>query len=216
MPDLAFSVQDVSAQRHAAVPTLCFRLGISQRRQPVPIQSIALQCQIRIDTARRVYKPTEKARLSELFGQPERWSRSLHSMLWTHAGVVVPAFETAEHSLEMPVACSFDFNLAATKYFHGLEFDSVPLLLLFSGSVFYRDADDALAMQLLPWSEEARFRLPHRVWQELMAHYYPNSAWLCLERHAFDALHAYKRRNGFTGFDEALTSLLAGEQAMAS
>ncbi len=49
-----------------------------------------------------------------------------------------------------------------------------------------------------------------------MAHYYPNCAWLSVRQPVFDALYDYKRRNGFTGFDEALSSLLAQQTALAS
>ncbi|MDQ3510524.1 MAG: DUF6084 family protein [Pseudomonadota bacterium] len=216
MPELDFQVLEIAALTHAAVPTLRFRLGIGQRRGSAAIQSIALQCQIRIDAHRRTYQPEEKARLSDLFGEPDRWSRSLQSLLWTHASVVVPGFDGERTQVELPVPCSFDFNLAATKYFHGLEQGDVPLLLLFSGSVFLRDGSGALTMEMLPWSSETRASLPVTAWRELMAHYYPNSAWLSVRQPVFDALYEYKRRHGFTGFDEALSSLLAQQTALAS
>lgn len=207
MPELDFNVVDAAPVKYAAAPALHFRLAIRQGAQPVPIQSITLQCQIRIDTIKRIYKPEEQARLTDLFGEPARWSQTLHSMLWTHANVTVPSFDK-DCVVELPVPCSFDFNLAATKYFHGLEHGKVPLLLLFSGSVFYRDPDGALAMDLISWSNEAKFSLPVEVWQDMMEIYYPNHTWLCVNRQVFEALYAYKRRQGYTGFDEALTSLL--------
>ena len=40
-------------------------------------------------------------------------------MLWTHASVVVPRF-TGSVLADIPVPCTFDFNVAATKYFHGV------------------------------------------------------------------------------------------------
>ena len=61
--------------------------------------------------------------------------------------------------VDLPVPCSFDFNVAATKYFYGLEGGEVPLAFLFSGTVFYRDADDFLQMEQIPWSKEAEYRL---------------------------------------------------------
>ncbi len=118
--------------------------------------------------------------------------------------------------MDLPVPCSFDFNVAATKYFHALEHGEVPLLLLFSGSVFLRNASGTLEMEMLPWSSETPASLPVAVWRELMAHYYPNAAWLSVQQPVFDALYEYKRRHGFTGFDEALSSLLAQPTALAS
>lgn len=217
MPDLDFSVAGVNVAKHAAAPALKFELAIAQRGEPLPIQTVSLQCQIRIDTRKRTYRPEEQDSLSDLFGTPERWSKTLNSMLWTHASVTVPAFDAASTTIELPVPCSFDFNLAATKYFHGLQHGDVPLILLFSGSVFYRDAEGALSMDLVSWNKEAHFRLPIGMWQDMMEIYYPNSAFLCVNRKVFDALYEYKRRNGYTGFDEALTSLLPdSNKAVAS
>lgn len=210
MPELEFKVLGATTARYAAVPTLNLRLAIAHGdvAARASIQSIALQCQIRIDPRRRVYKPGEKERLSELFGAPARWSRTLQSLLWTHVGMVVPGFDEAGTEIDLPVPCSFDFNVAATKYFHALEYEKVPLLLLFSGSIFYRDAEEHLAMCFIGQDKEARFRLPFAVWQDMMDAYYPNQTWLALDRSVFEALHAYKRRNGYTDFDEALTNLL--------
>lgn len=217
MPDLDFKLLDIQPAPHAAVPTLHFKLAVAQGEPAVRIQNISLQCQIRIDTQKRIYKPAEKARLTDLFGEPERWGTTLQSLLWAHATVVVPAFDGPTTQVDMPVPCSFDFNLATTKYFDALEYEAVPLLLLFSGSVFYRDADSALQMDLISWNKECKYRLPHDVWQSMMEIYHPNSAWLCLNRQVFEALHEYKRQQGLTGFDEALTSLLpVKKRAVAS
>ncbi|MGH6863209.1 MAG: DUF6084 family protein, partial [Methylocella sp.] len=115
--------------------------------------------------------------------------------------------------VELPVPCSFDFNVAATKYFFGLERGEVPLAFLFSGAVFYRDAGGHLQMDQISWSKEASFRLPVRIWQELMDFYYPNTAWLRIDREVFDEIYRYKRDNGFTGFDETLRALMTRQRA---
>lgn len=215
MPELEFNVIGAEPERHAAAPTLSFKLSIRQAGEVVPIQSISLQCQIRIETHRRTYEPLEQERLTDLFGQPERWSETLRGMLWTHIHLTVPPFET-DCVVELPVPCSFDFNVAATKYFDGLRRGEVPLLLLFSGSVFHRDADGALSMELISWQKEARYRLPVEVWRNMMAIYYPNHNWLCVSRDVFEALYEYKRRQGYTGFDETLLSLLPAARERAS
>ena len=216
MPDLNFTVQNATPDRYAAAPTLHLELAIRQRGRPLPIQSISLQCQVRIETTKRHYDLAEQAQLSDLFGEPSRWSQTLHSMLWSHASVVVPAFSGERTQVNLPVPCSFDFNLAATKYFHGLDKGVVPLLLLYSGSVFYRDDEGALAMDLISWNEEARYALPVQVWKDMMELYYPNQRWLCMNRQVFEALYDYKRRHGHPGFDDALASLLADAKRIAS
>ena len=93
-------------------------------------------------------------------------------MLWTHASVVVPPF-TGTTVVDLPVPCSFDFNVAATKYFHALEDGEVPLCLLFSGTIFYSDDDGFLQVSQIPWEKEASFRLPVSVWKDMMELYYP-------------------------------------------
>jgi len=207
VPDFDLKVAGCEAARHAVAPTLFFKLALSQRDPPVFIQSVTLQCQIRIEARQRSYAPAEQERMTDLFGAPARWSETLNSMLWIQTHVTVPPFER-DCVVDLPVFCSFDFNLAATKYFHGVQDGVVPLLLLFSGSVFYKDEEGHLAMDLISWNKEARFSLPIAVWQHMMEIYYPNSAWLCLSRPVFEALYQYKRQRGLTGFDEVLASLI--------
>ena len=43
----------------------------------------------------------------------------------------------------------------------------------------------------------------------MMDLYYPNRAWLCLEREAFDRLHEYKRRRGIPTFEQTVEELVA-------
>jgi hypothetical protein len=113
--------------------------------------------------------------------------------------------------VKLPVPCSFDFNIAATKYFHGIEDGEAPLIFLFSGSVFYRDENDNLQIGQIAWSKESAYRLPVRVWRSMMDHYYPQTAWLCLRRDAFDELYRYKRAKGLPSFEQALDDLLVAK-----
>jgi hypothetical protein len=128
-------------------------------------------------------------------------------MLWTHATVVLPRF-TGATALELPVTCTYDFNVAATKYFYGLTEGEVPLNFLFSGSVFYEDAEGALQVGPVAWTQEARFRLPVATWQQLMDAYYPNLATLQLRRDVFDRLYRYKMERGIPSWERALEALL--------
>jgi hypothetical protein len=41
-----------------------------------------------------------------------------------------------------------------------------------------------------------------------MDHHYPDGAWLRLRRDVFDRVYRYKRQQGFTGFEQAVASLL--------
>lgn len=203
MVDLDFQVDGVEAARFSAAPLLNFKLRIESGK---PVQTIALRCQIRIEAARRRYRESEQERLLDLFGEPERWSQTLRSVLWTHAGIVVPAFE-GETVVDLPAPCTFDFNVSATKYFGGLEGGEAPLTMLFSGTVFYED-DGALRAAQIPWSKETTFALPVAVWKEMIDRYYPNTAWLCLRRDVFDRLHQYKIDRGIPTWEQTVESIL--------
>ena len=207
MPDLSFQVQGVSAITYAASPMLAFKLRVENADAEEPIQSVALRCQIQIEATRRKYDAGEQERLLDLFGEPERWSQTLRAMLWTHASVTVPPFQGST-LVDLPVQCTFDFNVAAAKYFAGLEGGEVPLNLMFSGTVFYDAGDSTLQVEQIPWDREAKYRLPVRVWKEMMEIYYPNSAWLCLRRDVFDRLSQYKMRRGIPTWEQALESIL--------
>lgn len=208
MPDLNFKIETAEAQRFAAAPTLLFKLHISNAVGNEIIHSVALRCQIQIEVARRQYTAEDQKQLRDLFDSPERWGQTLKTMLWTNASVVASAFQDSA-VVDLPVACTFDFNVAATKYFQGLEDGDVPLEFLFSGTVFYATAGGELQVAPIPWEKEARFRLPVKVWQEMMEIYYPNSAWLCLRRDVFKRLYEYKVTHAIPTWEQALERMFS-------
>ena len=117
MPDLRFSVASAEPVPFAATPLLALKLRVESVNPEETIHSIALRAQIQIEAARRRYSSAEQEKLLDLFGEPDRWSRTLRSMLWTHADLVIPAF-TGSTIADLQIPCTFDFNVAATKYFH--------------------------------------------------------------------------------------------------
>lgn len=207
MPDLSFSVESAGAVTFAASPMLSFRLSVRNTGRDEKIQSVALRCQIQFEPTKRKYSASEQAQLFELFGEPERWGRTLRSMLWVHTSAMVPPFQ-GETTVEMPVPCTFDFNIAATKYFAGLDDGVVPLNLMFSGTVFFENADGVLQIEQIAWDKEAQFKLPIRVWREMMDHYYPNTAWLCLRRDVFERLYQYKMEHSIPTWERTIESLV--------
>ncbi len=210
MPEIDFEVTGAEAVKYAASPLLNLKLRLTNKHSDEQIQSVMLRCQIHLEVTRRRYSDEEKRRMFDLFGEPERWGQTLKTMLWTHANVVVPPFaETA--LVDLPVPCTFDFNVAATKFFGGLDDGEAPLALLFSGTIFYHDEFGDLQISQISWEKEAQFRLPIKIWQEMMEHYYPNSAWLNLRRDTFEKLQNYKTQCGMPTFEQALESLLSQE-----
>ncbi|MEO8520309.1 MAG: DUF6084 family protein [Acidobacteriota bacterium] len=214
MPELTFRIVSAVAVPYAAVPLLSFGLEVGNDDPETQVHSGVLRCQIQIEASRRRYDAQEQARLLDLFGEPDRWSTTLKAMLWTHATITLPRF-SGRTLIEVPVPCSFDFSIAATKYFDGVTAGEIPLNFLFSGTVFYESlADRTLEVAPVPWDKEARYRLPVAAWRELMDHYYPNGAWLRLRRDTFDRLSEFKRLHGIPTWEEALERILPADQGV--
>jgi hypothetical protein len=207
MPDLDFEVESADVLPYAAVPTILFRLGVQNAVEGEEINSISLRTQIRIAATQRRYAPAEQVRLRELFGEPHQWKDTLRSVLWTNTNAIVTRF-SGGGIFEMPVTCTYDFDVVGTKYFAALEDGEIPLEFLFSGSVFYRKDGGALQVAQISWEREAKFRLPVRLWREMMDHYFPNSAWLRLHKETFDRLYDYRSRNTLLTWDRTIESLL--------
>ena len=152
--------------------------------------------------------------LGELVGPHDGWGQKLGEGLWDRATADVCEYPGSTESL-LEVPCSYDLNVAATKYFDGLEGGEVPLLFLFSGTIFYEDDEGRLQIQQVSWNCESAFRMPIATWQAMMDEHYPNSAWLALDRGLFDKLYAFRRREGLSDWDQTITRLLAGVETGA-
>ena len=207
MPDLSFEVVDAEVLPFAAVPSLHFKLHV-ENLEDEPVRSVALNTQIRISATQRHYEAGEQERLLELFGEPSRWKDTLRSLLWTHTVLQVPPF-SGSTVVDMPVPCTYDLEVVAAKYFHALQDGEVPLEFLFSGTVFYTEERGWLQTARISWEKEAEFRLPVRLWKEMMEHYFPNIAWIRLRRDAFDLLYDYKLRRGFPTWEAAVEALVS-------
>ena len=213
VPDLEFKLEGAEVAEFAAIPSLVFKLRI-ENLEDEPVRSVALNTQIRIAATGRHYEAAEQERLLELFGEPSRWKDTLRSLLWTHTVLQVPRF-SGSTVVDMPVACTYDLEVVAAKYFYALEDGEVPLEFLFSGTIFYAGEDGRLQTTRISWEKEAEFRLPVRLWKEMMDQYFPNSAWVRLRKDAFDQLYDYKVRKGLPTWEATVEALLqASEQGV--
>lgn len=211
MPELQFAIEGAEAVLYAAAPMLALKLRITNTLADEPVHSLSLRCQVQIEPTRRGYAKEEQEQLLDLFGEPERWSRTVRSLLWMNTSISVPAF-TGSTVVDLQLPCSFDFTIAATKYFHALEAGDIPLCVLFSGTVFYGGEDGALQVTQVPWDREVNYRLPVAVWKRMMDAYYPNAAWLRLDRDVFDRLYRYKVRHGIPTWEQLLEKLIASKE----
>lgn len=211
MSELDFDVIGAEPDRFAAAPTLVFKLKVTER-SGAPIHVLALRCQIRIEPQRRRYAPEEEERLLSLFGETPQWGDSLRPFLWTHAGAMVSGF-TGETDVDLPVACSYDLDVAAAKYFHSLGDGEIPLILLFNGTVFASASDGGMSVDPVPWHKEFSYRLPVAVWRDMMDLYFPDSGWLRLQVGTLDALERFKASRALFTADQALEALLKEAEA---
>nr|VTP01875.1 hypothetical protein BIN_B_03161 [Mycobacterium kansasii] len=120
---------------------------------------------------------------------------------------MVPGF-TGHTTAALPLACTYDFEVAAAKYLHALRDGAIPLQFLFSGTVFAK-SERGFSVQHVSWDCEDRYDMPVAVWRELMVQHYPNTGWLRLSHDTISALAHYKSARGLLDLDHALTALLA-------
>jgi hypothetical protein len=205
MTDLRFTVRDIAPEPFAATPLLTVRLGVEEHTGAI-VHAAALRVQLRIEPQRRAYSDDEGEALLDLFGRRARWSETVRPFLWTHCVTLVQGF-TGSTEVELPLPCTYDFEVSASKYLAALDDGEVPLVLLFSGTVFTR-GETGFSVQQVPWHTEASYRMPVRVWHQLMDDHFPNSAWIRLNRENFAALHQFKSDHGLLGWDDTIGVLL--------
>jgi hypothetical protein len=210
MSTLSFAVVSSRAEPHAAVPTIMLRLRVEEA-DGFSVHALALRCQIRIEPQRRRYSHDEEIRLYELFGETPQWGDSLRPFLWTHVSTTIGKFNGATE-FDLPVECTYDFDVAGAKYLHALAEGDIPLILLFSGTVFTRGGS-GFSAEPLSWSLEASHKLPVTVWRDMMDLYYPNSGWIRVQRDTLDDLQRFRAYRGLPTWDQAFAQLLkeAGE-----
>ncbi len=160
MPDLDFRVESAAPVPFAAVPHAGFPRGgdatpTSARR------STAWRCAARFRSKRRGAATAKRNRsgCSICSANRSAGARRCATCSGPTPPTAVPGF-TGSATVELQVPCTFDFNVAATKYFHGIENGEIPLCFLFSGTVFYDGGDGSPQVAPISWSKEARFRLP--------------------------------------------------------
>lgn len=204
--EVTFAVLEVIPEPYAVTPILTARLGIGAIGDE-PIHAIALRCQVRIDPLRRNYSDTEAEGLTDLFGTRDRWATTQHTFLWQQTTAMVQGFSGATQ-VDLPLECTYDFEVSSAKYLHALRDGSVPLQFLFSGTIFVQGTR-GFAVQQVPWDREDRYDMPVSVWRNLIEQHFPNTGWLRLGRDTVDALAGYRSAHGLLSNDEAVASLLA-------
>jgi len=204
--ELAFDCIGAHPDKYAVAPSMSLALRIAET-SGVRVDAIALRCQIRIEPTRRRYSDAEAERLNDLFGDTRRWAETLRPLQFTTVSIMVPGF-AGSTELDLPVMLSYDLEIGSVRYFAGLESGEIPLLLLFSGTVF-STIEGRLQVQQVPWSKEASYRLPVSIWREAIDVHFPNSAWIRMSLQTLDELQQFKTREALPTWDATLAALLA-------
>lgn len=207
MAELSFSAGEVAAMPYAAVPTISAKLHLRNLNPARPVHTLSLNCQVQIETLGRSYTAAEEAKLLDLFGERERWAQTMKPLLWTNAVLRVPGF-TTETDVELALPCSMDFDVAANKYFYGLDQGFIKVNVMFSGTIFYAGDDGAMQVAQVPWDREVHFKIPVEVWQQAVDLHYSGQVWTRLSRETFDRLYRYKVSRGIPMWDRVIEQLL--------
>lgn len=210
MADLTFDCIGAQAERYAVLPSISLTLRISETSGQ-RIDTIALRCQIRIEPSRRRYTPAEEVRLKDLFGDTTRWADTLKPMQFTTITTMVTRF-TGSTEVQLPVNFSYDLEVGSGRYFASLEAGEIPLLLLFSGTIF-SVVDGRMQVQQVPWSKEAAYRLPVSVWREAVDVHFPDTAWITMSRETLSGLERFKTERALPTWDATLNALLGEASA---
>jgi hypothetical protein len=209
VPDLNFSIVDARAERHAAHPSLSFRIRIRDASGP-PVHAVLLRVQVQIQPRRRPYTAIEQERLGDLFGDPSRWRETVRPLLWANTSLVTPPFQN-EIALDLTIPCTYDMEVASAKYLEALDGGEVSLLFLFSGTIFAK-AENGFRVEQIPWEKEAAFRLPVSTWREVMECHFPDAGWIRLRRSSLDALRRIKAREALFTWDDVIEFLANAEK----
>jgi hypothetical protein len=205
MTHLTIAVVDARVSPQTASPGITFRLRIEELSGG-RVHAALLRCQTRIEPRRRQYTTDEQSRLYELFGAVSQWDRTLHGVTWAHTSLVVPSFER-QIEVDLPVVCTYDLEVASAKYLHAIREGDVPLVFLFSGTIFTA-GERGFGVEPVPWDLEAPFRLPAGVWHAAMDQFFPGGGWLRVRRDTIDCLQAFRGRHAVVTWDEAIELLL--------
>ena len=164
------------------------------------VHAAALRCQIRIEPQRRRYSEREASEnLYELFGETPQVGGTRSVPSCGYARVCIDGggrFDGTTESSDLPVECTYDFEVTGAKYMHVLGAGDIPLIFLFSGTVFHPGRVRGSPAEPLSWSTESSYRLPVGVWRSTMDAYFPGSAFIRMRRDTLDDLQRFRAIRG--------------------
>ena len=183
-------------------PLLQFAVAGDQSDSPdAAVLNVMLNCQIRIEPTRRSYGAARARFAVRSVRQPgplgsDPAEFSLDARKHPHSGLRTRMYGSSFRSLAASISIWRRPNIStASKMAKFRSFSS--------SAARCSTAMSRTTLQIgqIAWSKESAYRLPVQVWRAMMDHYYPQTAWLCLRRDAFDELYRYKRAKGLPSFE---------------
>ena len=202
--DLDFTCDEVVADRTPPARPSCSRCGRTET-SGARVHALALRCQVRVEPVRRSYCDAEAAKVVDLFGEraalgPDDAADAARVPVPGAAGV----HRRARRST-CPCRVSYDIDVAAHKYLAGLEDGEVPLLLLFSGTVFTGSPGRSRSCPC-PGTRRPRSGCRSPVWREAMDAHFPRPGLAPARPRRLRPAGAYRGRHGLVGWDDTLTA----------
>lgn len=201
-----FEIAEIVVDPYAATPQLLARISVREGSGQT-VHAIALRCQVRIEPQRRGYDDAETTGLRGIFGDRDRWSDTLRPFLWMQCNTMVQGF-TGETEVVLPLPCTYDFDVTGSRYLHSLDCGTIPLTLMFNGTVFTK-GENGFGVEQVPWDAEGRYDLPVSVWHELVATHFPAKGWIRLDHDSIAELEEFRSRRGLISWEETIDLLLA-------
>ena len=205
--ELAFDCIGRAADPYAAVPTLVFRLRITETSGPA-VHAIALRCQIRIEPQPPRYADGEAELLGDLFGDPDRWGDTLKPLQFADglrhgarlhrsdrdrpAGAVLATTWRSRRASTSP-----RWTTARSRCSCCSAARSSPGRATASRRARCRG------------TSEARYRCRWRCGGRLMDRYFPGSGWLRLRRDTLARLQRFKSDKRSRDLGRRIVELLA-------
>lgn len=205
MTRLSFDVLDVRAEPTAAVPQLLARLRIEESTGAL-VHAVALRAQVLIEPQHRGGSPGGDTGLLDGLAPRDCGQDTPGPLQWLQATAMVQGF-TGVTEIDLPLPCTYDFDVTASRYLHTLDEGAVTLRMLFSGTVLTRGSH-GFGVQPVSWDCEARHDMPVAVWRQLMAQHYPGAGWLRVGHDVIARLARHKAEHGLGSWDDTLSSLL--------
>ena len=202
MTQLQFAITGAAPKPRAASPAISFGLSIASNER---IEALVLRAEVRIEPQWREYTGREKPLLNDLFGTPERWGQTLRTFSWADVPVMVTAFdEQTQATIDVP--CTYDFDVAATRFLHAVNEGEIPLRFFFSGAIFTYGGN-GLSTERVAWSSEASYRMPEQVWRDALHAVYGDDALIRVSAQTLERLHALRSLSGAVSWDDLFARL---------